>query len=108
MRNISRKGALFALITAALMLPSTYAFATCSKDKGKDPMIQKMDQNCDGKISEKEFDHAMNKRFKALDTNHDGYIENSELKAARARVRKRMQEYRKKLQQREQQQKQGQ
>lgn len=90
------------------MLSSTSAFAACKKDQHLDPMIQKMDQNCDGKISKKEFDHAMNKRFDALDTNNNGYISNKELKSARARVRKRMQEYRKKLQKREQQMKQQQ
>jgi len=102
MRYMTSKVTLLALIATVSMLPASSALAACKKDQHLDPMIQKMDQNCDGKISKKEFDHYMNKRFNALDTNNDGYIESKELKAARRKAAKRMQEYRKKMQQREQ------
>lgn len=105
MRHMTSKGTLLALIACVSILPATPAFAACKKDQHLDPLIQKMDQNCNGKISKKEFDHYMNKRFDALDTNNDGYIENKELQAARHKAAKQAQEYRKRMQQREQKQK---
>jgi Ca2+-binding EF-hand superfamily protein len=111
MRNLKRKRALPALLLVGITLPATYAAAAGSANSGSasaqsshtDPMIQKMDENGDGKISKKEFDDTMNKRFDALDTNHDGYIEESELQAARKRLQKRLQKARKQMQQRQQQ-----
>ena len=106
MRPMISKVPLMALVATVSLLPATSAFAACKKDQRLDPMIQKMDQNCDGKISKKEFDHYMNKRFNALDTNNDGYIENKELQAARRKAAKRLQEYRKRMQKREQKERQ--
>jgi len=96
MRNFSRKSALMAVIAAGFFLPASYAAGSGNaKTEGAqslDPMIQQMDTNGDNKISEQEYNTELDRRFKALDTNADGYLENGELRAARTKARKRKQQ----------------
>lgn len=92
MRDFTRKGALIAVIAAGCILPASYAAdsgnAGAESTQQVDPMIQQMDTNGDHKISKEEYHKALDERFKALDTNDDGHLENGELKAARTKARK--------------------
>jgi Ca2+-binding EF-hand superfamily protein len=54
--------------------------------------IQKFDKNGDGKLQKDELPHGLQQRFDELDTNHDGALDESELKAILPRLMRRLQE----------------
>ena len=56
--------------------------------------IQKFDKNGDGKLQKDELPPALQQRFDELDTNHDGALDESELKAILPRLMRRLQEER--------------
>ena len=49
-------------------------------------MIQRMDQNGDGKLSADELPEQMRERMSAADTNGDGFYDAAELTAAFAKM----------------------
>ena len=55
-------------------------------------VIQQFDKNGDGKLQKEELPPRLQERFDELDTNHDGALDEAELKAILPRLMRRMQE----------------
>ena len=73
-------------IALGLSLP---AFAQTPPDRTqfRQQMMERLDTNHDGKISDDEWKAGADKRFDVADTNHDGFVTEGELKAEREKRR---------------------
>lgn len=58
--------------------------ATLAQDT-RSEYLQQFDSNGDGRVSEAEYLAYMSRSFQAMDTNHDGVLETSELPAGRGK-----------------------
>jgi Ca2+-binding EF-hand superfamily protein len=65
----------------AMLLASS---ATLAQDT-RSEYLQQFDSNGDGRVSEAEYLAYMSRSFQAMDTNHDGVLETSELPGGRAK-----------------------
>lgn len=75
------------LIAAFLILGMFAAISAEKKEKGDGPRggspIEMMDKDSDGTLTRSEWDTFQDKSFKAMDTNSDGKITETEAKNAR-------------------------
>jgi len=76
------------LVFGTILLMSTSAFAQSDEknDRKKTPtfseLLEKMDENEDGKLSEKEIKGPLKNHFKEIDADEDGFITEEEFKKA--------------------------
>ena len=72
--------------TIVLMSTSSFSQSENKGDRKKPPtfseLLEKMDANEDGKLSEKEVKGPLKKHFKKVDADEDGFITEEELKKA--------------------------
>lgn len=75
----------------ALLFPGSFAMG---QGKPVDMLFKTADTDGNGLISEAEWHAAMQKRFEATDTNHDGNISREELEKSKETMREKFRNFR--------------